>query len=211
MQTHKFTNLVNGVLWLVRDGKPYVNESFSHECIKTAREEEDAVRRFMKHTSRVAIGHDHKGQIMVVQVDGKTYQNGFTVHEFADFLISLGLINAINLDGGGSVSMVIGQTLANYPADVDYPEPFTKPRTVSTVICVHPPACPSEQCTKSGMYVLGDCLCDSETDSETQEIQEKTAFIRSRLISFILKTSVVEYVCFISLLLNLVFVFVRFR
>jgi len=38
--------------------------------------------------------------------------------EVAEFLRSHGVINAINLDGGGSSSFVVNGTLTSYPPDV---------------------------------------------------------------------------------------------
>ena len=39
------------------------------------------------------------------------------LHEFADLLISSDVVNAINLDGGGSVSVFLNGTPINYPGD----------------------------------------------------------------------------------------------
>ena len=39
------------------------------------------------------------------------------LHTFADFLVRRGLVNAINLDGGGSATTVLNGTLVNYPSD----------------------------------------------------------------------------------------------
>lgn len=35
-------------------------------------------------------------------------------------LVGWGVINAINLDGGGSVTAVLNHTLVNYPGDIWY-------------------------------------------------------------------------------------------
>lgn len=37
--------------------------------------------------------------------------------EMADFLKQQGVINAVNLDGGGSATLVLNGTLASYPSD----------------------------------------------------------------------------------------------
>lgn len=39
------------------------------------------------------------------------------LYNFADLLLKLGLVNAINLDGGGSATMVVNNTVINYPSD----------------------------------------------------------------------------------------------
>ena len=39
------------------------------------------------------------------------------LYNFADILLKFGLVNAINLDGGGSSTMVVNGTVVNYPSD----------------------------------------------------------------------------------------------
>ena len=56
-----------------------------------------------------------------------SYENGMTslrlspfsanLYEFADLLIKKGVVNAINLDGGGSNTLVQDGILLNYPSD----------------------------------------------------------------------------------------------
>ena len=40
------------------------------------------------------------------------------LYDFADILISKGVVNAINLDGGGSATFLVDGVLANHPSDV---------------------------------------------------------------------------------------------
>ena len=40
------------------------------------------------------------------------------LYEFADILISKGVVNAINLDGGGSATFLVDGVLTNHPSDV---------------------------------------------------------------------------------------------
>lgn len=42
------------------------------------------------------------------------------LYEAADIMKDLGAINAINLDGGGSSTLVINNTLVNHPSDSWY-------------------------------------------------------------------------------------------
>jgi exopolysaccharide biosynthesis protein len=42
------------------------------------------------------------------------------LYTFANYLKKLGLVNAINLDGGGSATFVINGTTVNYPSDKWY-------------------------------------------------------------------------------------------
>ena len=39
------------------------------------------------------------------------------LYKIAGYLIELGVVNAINLDGGGSSTVVINGTVVNYPSD----------------------------------------------------------------------------------------------
>ena len=42
------------------------------------------------------------------------------LYDFADILISKGVINAINLDGGGSATFLVDGILTNHPSDTWY-------------------------------------------------------------------------------------------
>ena len=89
-------------------------------------------------SARTAIGHDALGRMVLVEVDGKTNQRGINLFDFADFLIEHhGLVNAINLDGGGSASVDRNQTVTNYPSDFcQAGEEWRCPRRVSSVVRV---------------------------------------------------------------------------
>lgn len=70
-----FVQLVSGVVWLLRNGTSYVNESKKAECRDT--EETGTMDLFASVLSaRTALGHDKNGRVMMVQVDGKTHQRG---------------------------------------------------------------------------------------------------------------------------------------
>ena len=70
-----FFQLVSGVVWLLRNGTSYVDESKKAECRDT--EETGSMDVFASVLSaRTALGHDEKGRVMLVQVDGKTHQRG---------------------------------------------------------------------------------------------------------------------------------------
>ena len=68
------------------------------------KEREDALKRH----PRTAVGiKDNK--IYMVTVDGRQpgYSDGMTLYEMAEFLISQGVEDAINFDGGGSTTMTV--------------------------------------------------------------------------------------------------------
>jgi len=70
---------------------------------------------------RTAIGYDSRnGVIWMVVVDGRQdpYSAGMTLPELADLFESLGVDEALNLDGGGSSALVVTGEPANRPSDM---------------------------------------------------------------------------------------------
>ncbi|XP_046585412.1 LOW QUALITY PROTEIN: N-acetylglucosamine-1-phosphodiester alpha-N-acetylglucosaminidase-like [Haliotis rubra] len=156
--TQHFTQLVGGVLWILREGEIYVDESVKIECSDT--EETGTLREFATvKSARVAVGHDKDGRILIAQVDGKTGSLGVDLQEMASILLDLGFVNAINLDGGGSATTVINSTLVSHPSDLCPDKMFNCERRVSTILCVHDPDCDPEDCSGHGSCELGVCNC----------------------------------------------------
>ena len=83
---------------------------------------------------RTAIAKLKSGQILLVTVDGRQPGEsiGMSLTMLADLLIEFGAVEAINLDGGGSTTMVIRNKLVNKPSDA------TGERPVSDAILVYP-------------------------------------------------------------------------
>ncbi|XP_014671771.1 PREDICTED: N-acetylglucosamine-1-phosphodiester alpha-N-acetylglucosaminidase-like [Priapulus caudatus] len=154
-----FQQLVGGVIWLVRNGASYVNASRYIECDEV--EETGTMNQFIDAVSaRTAIAHDQDGQVMFVHVDGKTYHDrGVNLWEFAQLLIELGAVNAVNLDGGGSATMVVNGSVINYPSDACADKAYSCARHVSTVLCAHEPLCEPSNCSGHGDCVRGICQC----------------------------------------------------
>jgi hypothetical protein len=66
---------------------------------------------------RTAIGIDDEGFVYFVVVDGRSADSvGMTLVELQEYLSELGLVNAMNLDGGGSSTMVLQQSVMNTPS-----------------------------------------------------------------------------------------------
>lgn len=69
---------------------------------------------------RTMAGIDNRGRLLLVTVDGRRTgggSEGFTLQEAAAFMRSLGAVQALNLDGGGSTTFALNGTLANHPSD----------------------------------------------------------------------------------------------
>ena len=78
----------------------------------------EEVGRAMASNPRTAIGILGDGHYVFVVADGRTgSDDGLSLYELAEFLESLGVQTAYNLDGGGSSSMVFMGTVVNTPAN----------------------------------------------------------------------------------------------
>ena len=68
---------------------------------------------------RTLVGWNQKGRVWLVTVDGRQpgYSAGMSLMEAADLMRSLGATDAINLDGGGSTTFVVGGEVQNRPSD----------------------------------------------------------------------------------------------
>ncbi|WP_050616480.1 phosphodiester glycosidase family protein [Bacillus testis] len=104
--------LANGPL-LVQNGK--ANMTIAYNSGKA-----------LQRTSRTAIAIDKTGKkVFMVTVDSKKKgkSEGMTMQEFANYLVSKGAYQAINMDGGGSTTMAARipgdryASLVNWPAD----------------------------------------------------------------------------------------------
>ncbi|ELW72149.1 N-acetylglucosamine-1-phosphodiester alpha-N-acetylglucosaminidase [Tupaia chinensis] len=113
-----FVQLLSGVVWLIRNGTVYINQSQDIECEET---QETAL------TCGTWLKQD--------------------------------VVNAINLDGGGSATFVLNGTLASYPSDHCQDNMWRCPRRVSTVVCLHEPRCQPPDCNGHGACVEGRCQC----------------------------------------------------
>ena len=68
---------------------------------------------------RTAVGITATGGVILAVVDGRQARHsvGLTLPETAEFMRELGAQSALNLDGGGSSTMVIGGEVVNRPSD----------------------------------------------------------------------------------------------
>jgi hypothetical protein len=88
------------------------------------------------HAARTAVCTMRDQTLLLVAVDGGQpgYSIGMTPRQLADYLVSLGCFDALNLDGGGSTALVVDGVLANRPSD------HAGQRAVSTSLFVAPSA-----------------------------------------------------------------------
>lgn len=69
---------------------------------------------------RTMIGADRAGRLWLVTVDGRRPDTsvGMSLTELQRLALALGLVDALNLDGGGSTTMVVGGRVINQPTDL---------------------------------------------------------------------------------------------
>ncbi len=67
---------------------------------------------------RTALGMTKDGKVLMVVVDGRRRTSvGFSLVELAQFMMEQGAVEAMNLDGGGSSQMIVGNRTVNVPSD----------------------------------------------------------------------------------------------
>jgi Phosphodiester glycosidase len=115
-------DIVGGAGLLIRDGRDV--EDWSVESFNKGFAEG-------RHP-RTMIGTAQDGTIWLIAVDGRQPQHsvGMTLLELRNFAHSLGLVNALNLDGGGSTTMWVQGQVMNSPSDA------AGPRKVSDALLV---------------------------------------------------------------------------
>jgi hypothetical protein len=93
---------------------------------------------------RTAVGQLADGRAVLATVDGRQrgYSIGMTPLAFAEFLVSIGVVEAGNLDGGGSTTLVVGGRLINQPSDPEGERPVGTALVVVAAGTPDPP--PSE-------------------------------------------------------------------
>jgi hypothetical protein len=121
---------------LVAGGERALHPGIDAEGFSAAAHQFDSDITAGRHP-RAAIGLAD-GRIVAVACDGRSRaDSGLTLGELAWLMIALGCEEALNLDGGGSASLVSGGRLQNVPRrDFEEPEPGGRP--VSTALELRP-------------------------------------------------------------------------
>jgi hypothetical protein len=131
-----FQWLVSGVGWLVRAGRSYVNESLRLEAFG----KDFATLK----APRMAVGASADGRLLLFAGDGyEASKQGYTLWELADAMLSAGATVAINLDGGGSTTLVEHGVVRNpcsdpcsYPCEHCPVYPNRCARRVTSILCL---------------------------------------------------------------------------
>lgn len=97
-------HIISGGPYLVKNGEVFVD--------MTAQK----LQAIGGRNPRSAIGYTKDNDLILVAVDGREGSSiGMTLTELANLMKSLGCINAINLDGGGSTVMYVNGQIVNHP------------------------------------------------------------------------------------------------
>lgn len=96
---------VGGGPFLVKNKQVYVDKDAQKFSLKNIR------------APRTAVGVTKDDHLLLVTVDGRQKEKsvGVTFYELAYIMIELGAVNAMNLDGGSSTQMCIGEDITNSP------------------------------------------------------------------------------------------------
>jgi hypothetical protein len=111
------TGVVNGGPRLVRDGRVEIT-AFAEGFVYP--ENPEFYYRFgERRNPRTLAGVTREGDLLLVAVDGRKpgYSVGASFEESADIMDALGSREAVNLDGGGSTGMTLGDRLVTRPSD----------------------------------------------------------------------------------------------
>ena len=103
------TDVVAGVPQLIKEGK-----------IEITWQDEKASNSFVEtRHPRTAVAKLKDGKFLMMTVDGRQpgVSVGMSLHELAEYLLSLGAVDAMNLDGGGSTTMYLDGRVVNTPSD----------------------------------------------------------------------------------------------
>jgi muramoyltetrapeptide carboxypeptidase len=104
-------DVVSGGPWLLSGGRrvtDWSSEPFTRVFVEA------------RHP-RTALGVRADGTFLLVTVDGRQadWSVGMSLPELTDLLLDLGAVDAINLDGGGSTTMVVDGEVVNRPSDAN--------------------------------------------------------------------------------------------
>lgn len=119
---------------LVRDGVPVTGDAEGFSAGRRQFDSDITLGRYPRAALALARG----GRLLAVACDGRADRDaGMTMGEMAEALVALGAVRAINLDGGGSTSLVCGGRLRNRPRE-EHGIALAGGRPVSTALVLTP-------------------------------------------------------------------------
>lgn len=97
-------HIISGGPYLVKNGGVYIDMS------------EQKLGAIGGRNPRTAVGYTADNNLIIVTVDGRESASiGMTLSELANFMLSIGCYNAMNLDGGGSTVLYVNGKVVNHP------------------------------------------------------------------------------------------------
>lgn len=97
-------HIISGGPYLVKKGQVYVDIN------------EQKLGSIGGRNPRTAVGYTADNNLIIVTVDGRESSSvGMTLGELAAFMKSIGCVNAMNLDGGGSTVLYVNGRVVNHP------------------------------------------------------------------------------------------------
>ncbi len=120
---NRIEDVIAGAPQLIKDSK-----------IDITWQEEKSSKSFVEtRHPRTAVAKLKDGKFLMITVDGRTESSGgIGLQDLAEYLLSLGATDAMNLDGGGSTTMFVDGKVVNHPSDKE------GERKVSDAILVTP-------------------------------------------------------------------------
>lgn len=110
------TSIVNGGPVLVRKGRVHLTPR--RDGFVRPNDPNNYYGFSAQRNPRTFAGVDERGRTVIVTADGRsTASNGLSLTEAGTVARDLGMVDAVNLDGGGSTTMVVGGKVTNRPSD----------------------------------------------------------------------------------------------
>jgi hypothetical protein len=110
------TTVINGGPLLMKDGEIHITQA--RDGMHQPSNPSFDYGWFLQRNPRTFAGIDARGRALLVTVDGRQIGDlGLSIPETAAVAKSLGMVDAINLDGGGSTAMVVRGSLISHPSD----------------------------------------------------------------------------------------------
>jgi len=108
LKDKKNWDITNGVPQLIKNGK-----------IDITWEQEKASKSFVEtRHPRTAVAKLKDGKFLMLTADGRSEASaGLDLYDLAKYMLELGAVDAMNLDGGGSTTMFLDGKVVNKPSD----------------------------------------------------------------------------------------------